>query len=419
MAKSILHGEMATVSNLFLVIGEVGSATYEVHEVDKLMGEVNRGLTIPDQHEQITDRHYGSERELRPYEISDGWSGRTVINDSNISLLLQEDLDEIAEGLELVDRFKDYRTKIAQILAGNIVLGSGLASDHQLFKKYLGPGTRLFVGEPEEGAIISITESMLPCAKPAKLLFDELGNEEGFSAFTARFKDVAHDLRGYRGSVISSGKLAVGDSVALQLPIDHRVITPGWDKQLASSQYLELGIADINLLAELSRLSVNDIASAIDDGEPVTVFPLDYEKPTQLNKTLMLCGVDELTWPDQLRILPGWNGNEPVPLNWRLDTKGYTAAEFIWESAYGALNIEGDEDDQVEGFFEFNNGRGLKVRVKVECSFSTIYGVDITDGDGNFLEEGESRLDLRSPEVEVFIERTQTESDTIIGNKKE
>jgi hypothetical protein len=415
VAKSFLHEDMATVERLYIVDGAAGSSSYNVQPVEDVICSVTVGLAALGSTVAV-DRHFGEYRELRPYQAPSGWAGRKILNDASVSILLEEDINEIAKRLDLTGIHEDPNSKIIEAFAGNIVLGTGLASDYQLLKQYLGAGTRLYVGQPEDGTILSITESILPCAKPAKILFDNLGIEGDFGAFKDQLKEASYELRGYRGAIMSAGGILLGDSVALQLPIDHRVMLPGWDKELASSRYLGLGISDIGRLAELSCQSVSDISRAVEASEPIIVDPGDIDKPHKLNEVLLLCGISEVSWPEQIALLPGWNGNDQVKPDRQLVTEGLSAAEYIWTSAYWSLNIEGDEDDQVEGEFVFSNGQGLALYVKIFRAFDTVYDEDIIDEEGNFDEQGESSIVLSTPKVKVIIRHATPEFGTINEN---
>lgn len=172
------------------------------------------------------DRHHGSTRVVRNYQVGKKWAGRLVRNERQVSLATREDLLLIAEDLFIIQKIieligdDDIVRFMAECLAVNVVIhGANIAP-------YLGPGTKLFIGEPETGAIVDISEAHLPCKKPATALASRL--ELPIDDIKAGFKAAAAERRGYMASVYSPGRIALGDTIDCQLAIDHRSLRPVW-----------------------------------------------------------------------------------------------------------------------------------------------------------------------------------------------
>lgn len=171
-----------------------------------------------------TDRHYGRTRQVRNYQVARKWAGRDVRNERQISIATLEDLRLIAKALELDtildEKSIDLGRFMSQVLAVNVLLSGVDLGD------YLGPGTKLFCGEEDTGAIVDISEAHLPCKKPAFTIATSLDLDP--AKLKDGFKQVAAERRGYMAAVFAPGRIALGDSVDAQLAIDHRTTRASW-----------------------------------------------------------------------------------------------------------------------------------------------------------------------------------------------
>lgn len=252
--KPVTHEEVASVESLYVVGGEPGTASWPEPTVANQLAVDLNGISDP-----AGDRHTDEFRKLRGYQVQGGWAGREIRNDRQISIALASDLERAASDLKIADKIPEVTgltvgQYMARLLAINIVLKGELIDEDQL-RRYLGPGSFLMFGNPVEGAILRVTEALLPCAKPrtmAKNDFDVQGTKDEIKGW---FQDATWENRGYSSSVMSSGLIAVGASVAVQLPADHRTSIPGWNHEMLSSHYAEMGIRDPSALRQIFGIS--------------------------------------------------------------------------------------------------------------------------------------------------------------------
>lgn len=219
---SRIYENRAEVVSLNLVMGQENTPRWEhVFNVPYLDLGLD-GVTLS---RTDLDRHHGATRQVRKYQAG-AWAGRIVRNERQVSIATLEDLKAIADFLgitEMIENDQGVDVFMSQAMAVNVVISGAID-----LKDYLGPGSKLLCGEPETGAIVDISEAHLPCSKPATDISGKLDLD--LSIIKKRFKEVAADKRGFVGSVYSPGRLALGDAVAIQLPIDHRVDRPKWQQ---------------------------------------------------------------------------------------------------------------------------------------------------------------------------------------------
>ena len=219
---SKVYEKCAVVVGLNLVGGEENTPQWEhTFDVPYLDAEWD-GISLS---KRDLDRHFGRTRVARNYQVGKKWAKRHVRNERQVSIATLEDLKFITEQAELTDllieRGLDMGRFMSLALAVNVVI-SGTAK----LSEQLGPGTKLFFGGEDTGAILDISEAHLPCSKPANAIARSLNLAP--EEIKDRFKEVARARRGYMASVYSPGRIALEDSIDVQLPIDHRTTRADW-----------------------------------------------------------------------------------------------------------------------------------------------------------------------------------------------
>lgn len=219
---SKIYENIARVEALTWVGGEEGTPKWEQNLCVPRISLIFDGVTLDDHH---NDRHYGRTRIARPYQLPGDWAKREVRNERQVSVATLDDLKQIADELELTEaiaaKTSDFSKFMAKVLAVNIVI------DGPDLNRYLGPGTKLMIGEPVRGAIIEVSEAHLPCSKPPTAIARELPGLD-FDALKSGFKAVAAERRGYMASVYLEGMVRVEDTISAQPPIDHRTERADW-----------------------------------------------------------------------------------------------------------------------------------------------------------------------------------------------
>ncbi len=402
MPKPVIHQEVAEVESLYIVGGKDGSLDYDVSSVQT--AEL-RDDGITSWEVSGRDRHIGSTRTLHTHQSDQAWANREIRNDRQVSVLLETDLLALAKDLEIHARLEAEGTDVvaymASVFAGNIVLRNGLVGDEGILKNYLGPGTKLLFGEPVSGSILTITEALLPCTKPATRLFADFHSEPDFTTFKEYFKNLSHSRRGYSGMVLASGMISVGDSVALQLPIDHRVIIPGWDMELNSTELLKLGIRDVTRLSEKAGLSSKDVGNLLEARGYIVIHPRrdDEKGPGEIDEVLGLCGIGGDNWGDYLTMAPRRfdSMDEQVsvsPHKVRVN-RNKTIGHYMHDTVYAVIRMD-DEHDSIEGKYTFNNGNGISVIIELSNTYDRVYSDN----------EDEESQDLWDPNFVIKIGRS-------------
>ena len=125
--------------------------------------------------------------------------GTLIRNSRQVSLVSQEELEQIASALTLPEVRPEW-------LGANLLL-EGIPSF-----SLLPPMTRLFFGS---GAVLMIMDENLPCSNPGKVLQEQFSQ---VSNLAGEFPRAALHKRGLVAVVDRPGTIQVGDEVHVQAP---------------------------------------------------------------------------------------------------------------------------------------------------------------------------------------------------------
>jgi hypothetical protein len=217
---SKIYENVGEVRALHIVGGEENTPSWEgTISVPRL--DLTFGGVAPSQ--GVRNRHYGRTRIARGYQLGD-WAGRVVRNERQVSVATSTDIRAIADELGISPIIEKQGFEVdgfmAEALAVNVCINGEALGLH------LGPGARLFIGAPNTGAILDISEAHLPCKKPPFTIARELSIDP--EALKLGFKRVAAERRGFMSSVYAPGSICLGDQISIQQPIDHRTERMPW-----------------------------------------------------------------------------------------------------------------------------------------------------------------------------------------------
>jgi MOSC domain-containing protein YiiM len=132
--------------------------------------------------------------------------GTPIRNIRQVSIVSQEDLDEIAAKLELPEVLPEW-------LGANLLI-SGIPR-----LSLLPPGTRLIF---PQGTVLRVEEENQPCINPGKVIAAQYGNEK----LASRFVKAALQRRGVVATVELPGTIEAGDAVTANTPVQV-IYSPG------------------------------------------------------------------------------------------------------------------------------------------------------------------------------------------------
>jgi hypothetical protein len=124
--------------------------------------------------------------------------GTTIRNIRQVSIVSQEDLDEIAAKLGLPEICPEW-------------LGANLLLEGIPHLSLLPPGTRLAF---PQAAVLRVEEENQPCLGPGKIIAAQYDNPK----LASRFVKAALQRRGVVATVELPGKITAGDSVSAETP---------------------------------------------------------------------------------------------------------------------------------------------------------------------------------------------------------
>jgi hypothetical protein len=168
------------------------------------------------------DRHYGTRRVLRSYQVEDDWSGMPIANERQVSIATIHDLASIIDLLGIDSALKEHGEDsllvLARVLGANVVLGATESDDEASVPGLLTPSTKLYIAGDGHRCALRISEPHLACGKARSAIARSAGidlNDEAKKAM----KDAMKGRRGFMSTVYMSGSVAVGDLVLLQPPV--------------------------------------------------------------------------------------------------------------------------------------------------------------------------------------------------------
>jgi hypothetical protein len=125
--------------------------------------------------------------------------GTAIRNDRQVSIVSQENLDEVAAALDLPELWPEW-------------LGANLLLKGIPHLTLLPPRTRLVFSS---GAVLRVEEENMPCIGPGEVIAAHYGDEQ----IANRFVKKALHRRGVVAAVELPGKIAVGDAVLVETPV--------------------------------------------------------------------------------------------------------------------------------------------------------------------------------------------------------